>query len=135
MKNKSVLYAIAALFVLNSCNDPKKQEKDLYTEVIKTHDEVMSKTDVAMHNKMMLDTLIMRNPAGKGTIEPYSKQLTIADEAMEDWMHHFDPDYSGKPHDEVMKYLTGEKAKIVKVDSMLTIAIRESNKFISGNKK
>jgi PBP1b-binding outer membrane lipoprotein LpoB len=58
---KKIIAATILSFVLFSCTDNKKQEKDLLNEVIKTHDRVMAKDELIMINKMQLDTLIKEN--------------------------------------------------------------------------
>ena len=122
--------------LLCSCNT-KQQEKELYRDVIALHDSVMADNGLLMRNKMQLDTLLTKAlPAEiKDSAIFVKSNLTTADDAMNDWMHQFEPDYSGKPHDEAMKYLNDQKTQIKKVDSLTKAAISVSGAFLSKYKK
>ena len=117
---------------LYGCADTKQQEKQLYKEVIALHDSVMAHNGLLMKNKMKLDTLLTQNlqATTKDSAMLASKSLIAADEAMNTWMHQFEPDYSGKPHNEVMKYLEDQKVQIKNVDSLTKTAISLSNTFL-----
>ena len=123
-------------FVLFSCTDKKKQEKDLFDEVIKVHDRVMGKEDLIMTNKMQLDTLIKENrsPEITAVAMQHSKALDSADTNMENWMHNFDAENKGKSHEEIMTYLTGQKKEINAIDSNFNIVVANASKFIKQNK-
>jgi GTPase involved in cell partitioning and DNA repair len=133
---KKLLAALILSFILYSCADPKKQEKDLFTEVIKVHDRVMGKEELIMINKMQLDTLIKenKNPGITATATQHSKALDSADTNMESWMHNFDAEYKGKSHDEIIAYLTDQKKQIDKIDSSFNVVIESASKFIKQNK-
>ena len=123
-------------FVLFSCTDKKKQEKDLFDEVIKVHDRVMGKEELIMTNKMQLDTLIKENrsPEITAVAMQHSKALDSADTNMENWMHNFDAENKGKSHEEIMTYLTGQKKQINAIDSNFNVVVANASKFIKQNK-
>ncbi|RYZ97667.1 MAG: hypothetical protein EOP47_21115 [Sphingobacteriaceae bacterium] len=134
MKKLLIITLLSGL--LYSCADTKQQEKQLYQEVIALHDSVMAENGVLMKNKMKLDTILSEAlplPAKDSALQA-SKSLSTADEAMNTWMHQFEPDYTGKPHAEVMKYLQQQKTQITKVDSLSKAAISLSNAFLSNHK-
>jgi hypothetical protein len=60
--------------------------------------------------------------------------LLSAEEAMETWMSNFKPDFTGKSHDDIMKYYRDQKKQITAVDSQMDVAINESNKYLSNKK-
>lgn len=135
MKRTFILFAVTAL--LAGCADTGKQEqqeKQLFNEVMSIHDELMEHEHVLMDNKQTLDSLA-KTPALKDSADVLGKNLTIADDAMGDWMHQFDPDYKSKPHEEAIKYLTEQKKQIMTVDSLTKTAVSESGTFISSHKK
>ncbi|RYY37654.1 MAG: hypothetical protein EOP46_01785 [Sphingobacteriaceae bacterium] len=135
MKRTLILFAATAL--LTGCADTEKQEqkeKQLFNQVMLIHDELMEHEHVLMDNKQTLDSLA-KTPALKDSAELLGKNLTIADDAMSDWMHHFDPDYKSKPHEEAIKYLTEQQEKIARVDSLTKTAVSASGIFISKHKK
>jgi hypothetical protein len=138
MKRLSKLYTIATAFflLLSACTDTKKQEKDALNDVIKVHDEAMAKSEQAIENKMLLDSLVKSNSTiDTAQSRRITNNLTTADKAMEDWMHQFNADYTGKAHEEIMQYLADQKKKVTEVNNHLTTAVNESNQFISTQKK
>ena len=38
---------------------------------------------------------------------------------MSDWMHKFNPEQTGKSHDEIMTYLDAQKKQITAIDSQM----------------
>jgi hypothetical protein len=130
---KRFLPILSVLLLILSCKDVTKQENDLKNEIIAVHDKVMNNDEVLMKNKMKLDTLLKQK---KDTVivKPLQGKLVAADDAMEKWMSKFQPDMTGKSHDEVMSYYTEQKKQITTVDSAINAAISESNKYLSAHK-
>ena len=121
-----------------ACNDTKKQEKELQTQIINFHDKVMGDDEKAMINKMKLDTLIRKADSlktDKTELTKLSEQLVKADDAMSDWMKNFSLDHSGKSHDEVMNYLQQQQLKVKQVDTLLLNATEASSAYINKLKK
>ncbi|GGH06041.1 hypothetical protein [Mucilaginibacter phyllosphaerae] len=133
---KKALAALFLSFTLFSCTDTKKQEKDLFNEVIKVHDRVMAKDELIMINKMQLDTLMKQKPLPEiiAAAKQHSKALDSADTRMENWMHNFDAENKGKSHDEIMTYLTDQKKQIDAIDSTFNLTVAAAAKFIKQNK-
>jgi hypothetical protein len=122
---------------LTSCSDNTQQEKNLLNELLKVHDKVMGNDELLMKNKMKLDTLIklkVKDTVEKQQVKVLDTKLSAAEEAMENWMHKFEPDVNGKSHDEIMKYYSDQKKQIMTIDSQMNAAITESNKYLSTNK-
>ena len=131
---KKIFIAAYLSFFVFSCTDTKKQEKDLFNEVIKVHDQVMGKEELIMINKMQLDTIIKQKPAAALQAGQHSKALDSADTRMENWMHSFDAESKGKSHQEIMTYLTDQKKQIDAIDSSFNVAIAAASKFVKQNK-
>jgi uncharacterized lipoprotein NlpE involved in copper resistance len=128
---KKIVIAVFIGFTLLGCTDKKAQEKTFLDEVIKVHDKVMDADEQLMKNKMQLDTLVKNSPASeKDSAVIYVKLLNNAENSMEDWMHKFNPDQTGKSHDETMAYLGSQKKQIMTIDSQLNAAINKSNKYL-----
>lgn len=132
------LYAIMATAILlfNACTDTKKQEKDALEQVIKIHDEAMAKSEQAIKDKMLLDSIskadnIIEQPEIKSVVN----NLTTADKAMEDWMHQFNADNTGKSHEQIMQYLNDQQKQVSKVNQQLQTALSQSKQLISTHKK
>ena len=106
--------------------------------ILKVHDRLMGQDEALMKNKMILDSLLKlpaKDSTAKTDMKAIQLKLTTAEESMETWMQKFDPDVSNKSHDEILKYYTAQKKSIMVVDSQMTTAISESNKYLSGNAK
>ncbi|MES2265825.1 MAG: hypothetical protein V4520_03630 [Bacteroidota bacterium] len=133
---KKLIAALLLSFVIFSCTDTKKQEKDLFNEVIKVHDRVMGKEQLIMTNKMQLDTLIKDSISADVTAaaKVHSAALDSADARMENWMHKFDAENKGKSHNEIMTYLTDQKKQIDAIDSSFNVTVAAAAKFIKQNK-
>jgi hypothetical protein len=133
---KKIISALLLSLVLFSCTDTKKQEKDLFDQVIKVHDRVMGKEELIMNSKMQLDTLLKHNQNAEvtGKANALTKSLDSADTQMENWMHNFDAENKGKSHDEIMRYLNGQKKEIDSIDSNFNAVLTAASTFIKQNK-
>jgi hypothetical protein len=134
---KQFFIIILTGLALISCSDNTQQEKNLLNDILKVHDKVMSNDELLMKNKMKLDTLIklkVKDTVEKRQVKVLDTKLSAAEEAMENWMHKFEPDVNGKSHDEIMKYYSDQKKQIMTIDSQINAAITESNKYLSTNK-
>ncbi|WP_316841901.1 hypothetical protein [Pedobacter gandavensis] len=121
-----------------------KKERD---EVMKFHDVVMGDHSTIVNYQMKLDTLQQQMAAlktrfpeidtlkEKENIQTLLKSLTKAEDSMNDWMHKFEPDISGKSNEEAIKYFQDEKAKIVAVDSLYKKEIKSSADYFLKFKK
>lgn len=126
-----------------SCNNDKVEQKKAQDEVMKGHDELMGQMDKIMNNKSILnkmeqrlDSLKMKNSNLDTTklrtdIEALKADLTSSDDAMMTWMNHFNPDYTGKKHQEVMDYLKDQKIKIDSVKTLFDQSLSKSDSLIS----
>jgi len=127
---KIAVTAIAALFLFG-CADKKKEQKTILDDILKVHDKVMSSDDQLMKNKMQLDTLIKQGKATHSdTALMLSKQLDVAENAMENWMHDFDPEHKGKTDEDNINYMTVQKRQIMAVDSQVNAAISASTQYL-----
>ena len=129
---KKIFIPLLACVALFGCNDDKKQEQTLLNDVIKTHDKLMVDDGAIMKNKMLLKTIPATD--AKDSVAFYTKSLDDADNAMMNWMNKFNPDFTGKTHEQIIDYLTTQKAEILKIDSQINITLAKSNSYISKNK-
>ncbi len=139
---KKIFLATFAVLALNACINPKDEEKKVLDDIIKIHDKVMSNDEHLMQNKMKLDTLSPPDkftdkytPQQKTMMRALSLKLSDADVTMEGWMNRFDPAQKGKSHEEIMTYLADQKKRVVYVDSVVAVAVHESDDFLSRLKK
>ena len=104
-------------------------------EIMQIHNKVMASDEKLMQNKMKLDTLLKNaNLPAKDTAALISAKLITADGAMENWMHQFEPDPKGKSDDETASYLNDQKKQIAAIDSQITAAIAQSDKYLLKTK-
>ncbi len=129
---KKLFIPLLACVALFGCNDGKKQEQTLLNDVIKTHDKLMVDDGAIMKNKMLLKAIPATD--AKDSVAFYTKSLDDADNAMMNWMNKFNPDFTGKTHEQIIDYLTTQKAEILKIDSQINITLAKLNNYISKNK-
>ncbi|OKS85827.1 hypothetical protein [Mucilaginibacter polytrichastri] len=139
---KKIWLAAFACLTVVACSNDKAEEKKLMDDILATHDKVMAAEDKAMTNKIVIDSLLKINQfipldsaAQKAAFKTQSANLNAADEAMENWMHKFDPEYKGKSHADVMQYLNNQKKQIMQIDSQLNSSIAQSSQVLSKYKK
>ncbi|RZM11336.1 MAG: NACHT domain-containing protein [Pedobacter sp.] len=115
LDNRSIIYILDGLDELGGERlvDPSKPKGDTYDPRI-----------------TFLDTV-----SEKSKMQAILADLTKAEDSMNDWMHKFEPDYSNKPHEEVVKYMTAQEASITHVDSVTKAAIKASWQFLAKHKK
>ena len=129
---KKLFIPLLACVALFGCNDDKKQEQALLNDVIKTHDKLMVDDGAIMKNKMLLKAITTTD--AKDSVVFYTKSLDDADNAMMGWMNKFSPDFAGKTHEQIIDYLTTQKAEILKIDSQINVTLAKSNSYLSKNK-
>lgn len=144
MKNK--LLVAAALLLFAACKDPKKEEKTLESQVMAIHEKVMAEGETALKNKMELDTLIQKDSlkralptldtsAESKTRRSLSAEIVKADDAMSDWMHNYNPDFRGKSHEEIVRYLDEQKKIVNQINAQYNSVIHTSNQYLLKYKK
>jgi len=123
---------IAATFA--ACSNEKEAEKKQMDAVIAEHDTVMAKSEQVMRYKLNLDSLYLKNTDSlqRKTIAGLRVQLSLGGNAMETWMHKFNPDFTGKSHADITKYLDDQQKQIHRIDSIITSAVAQSKKFVEG---
>jgi hypothetical protein len=136
MNFRTLALTAASLIMLSACKDTKKQEKDALNDVIKIHDEAMAKDEQAVKNKMLLDSLL-KDKTITDTIKARAavSALTEADRGMEEWMHQFNADYTGKSHEQIIRYLDDQKKQVNQMNQLLAKAVNQSNQVITTYKK
>jgi GTPase involved in cell partitioning and DNA repair len=134
------------MLVFSAC----KQEEDykkVRDEVMDFHDEVMNDNGHIVNNQMKLDTLLHQLKSIKTQfpamdtlqeavmIKSIIKELNHAEELMNDWMHKFEPDATGKSNAEAVKYFKSEKARVAQIDSLYKQEILSSDTYLSKFEK
>ncbi|SHG36535.1 hypothetical protein [Pedobacter caeni] len=141
--NKLVGIVLIALGAA-ACTADYKKERD---EVMQFHDLVMGDQTAVVNYQMKLDTLLkdlkglkakypeLDTVKEKETMKALLTDLTTAEDSMNDWMHKFEPDVTGKSNEESIKYFKEEKVKIKRVDSLYKKEIKASGAYLSKFKK
>jgi hypothetical protein len=130
---KRTIIIVLATLVFSACADKKAQEKAVLDSVMQIHDKVMGADEQLMKNKMLLDSAGKINAAKeiKDSIFMYLSKINVTDNVMGEWMHKFDPDHTGKSHEETMTYLEYQKKQIMAIDSQLNSVVNSSGKYLS----
>ena|ERR1700724_1453589 len=129
---RTIIIALTAL-VFSACADKKAQEKAVLDSVMQIHDKVMGADEQLMKNKMLLDSAGKINSAKeiKDSVFMYLSKINVTDNIMGEWMHKFDPDHTGKSHEEIMTYFEDQKRQIMSIDSQLNSVVSQSGKYLS----
>lgn len=143
--NKISCFFLLAL-ALASC----KQQADYKAsrdEVIKVHDVVMADHGKVVDQQLKLNDMLkdlsalkLKNPdidtlKVKDSITIVRDRLNVAEEAMNTWMHEFEPDITGKSNEEAITYFEAEKQKIQKVDTLFKAELKRAEAYLSKFKK
>ena len=143
VKNSFIILLGFIIISLTSCKDQKAEQQKLQTDVMLVHDSLMMDMGKLTEKRMML-TKLTSNLDSLKKIDTFldtaqirtdiTKQklaLSKADDAMMKWMNGFNPDYTGKSQEEIIKYLKDQKLKIDSVKTMLGQSLSNSNSLIS----
>lgn len=143
---KNAIAVLLLIMVVMSCNQGENY-KIARDEVMKFHDVVMEDHGKIVSNQMKLDTLLRSlkmlkqqfpetdTLKEKTEISALLKRLTGSEDSMNDWMHKFEPDVTGKSNEEAVKYFKEEKIKIHKIDSLYKVDIAISDAYLTKFKK
>ncbi len=117
-----------------------KTERD---EVMKFHDTVMEDHGILVGNEMKIDTLLKDLPAlkkkfpqldtlqEKKLLITTAERLKKAEDLMNNWMHQFEPDITGKSDEEAVTYFKKERVKIAAIDSLYRVEIKSSTAYLT----
>ena len=143
MSNKITFFGTMVMAVIAVACTPKKDYKASRDEVMKLHDVVMADQGRIVNNQMKTDTLLkdlaglkvkfpqLNSVALQDTLRMVALNLARAEEAMNTWMHEFEPDVTGKSNEEAIKYFEAEKKKIAGIDSMYKAELKSSDAYLS----
>lgn len=138
------------LIVLASAFASCKQQPDYKAsrdEVINVHDVVMADQGKVVDQQMRLNDMLenlsalkLKNPEidtlkERDSIAIVRDRLNVAEEAMNTWMHEFEPDVTGKSNAEAVAYFQAEKQKIEKVDTLFKAELKRAEAYLSKFKK
>lgn len=117
---KKFLLPALLVAVLSACgNNNKAQENALLDSLNTVHEKIMNEDGQTMKAKADLKQLLTKTPALKDSITLFLVQLDNNDNLMMDWMNKFNPEFTGKTHDQIMTYLKSQRAEVLQIDSQL----------------
>jgi hypothetical protein len=143
---KRILGMVLIMAAFISCKPQGDYKKDR-DEVIKVHDLVMADHGKVVDKQLALEdmlkdlrTLKAKNLGidtlkEKDSIIIVRDRLEKAEEAMNTWMHEFEPDVTGKSNEEAIAYFRAEKDKIQQVDSMFKKELKSTDSYLRKFKK
>lgn len=138
---KYLVVALLCAGLTSSCTQQAnyKTERE---EVMKFHDILMEDNSTLVNNGMKIDSLMNNLPALKTTFKELDTvkekevmraivaRLNKAEELMNDWMHTFEPDITGKTNEQAVAYFKAERIKIGKIDSLYKLEIKSSTDYL-----
>jgi hypothetical protein len=147
---KKIIFVAFIALIAAACTQQKNGTTDykaVRDEVMKFHDVVMGDHSALVNNQMKLDTLL-KNLSGlkikfpdvdtvkeKQVIIAMLNDLSKAEDQMNDWMHKFEPDVTGKSNEVAVQYFQDERKKIGIIDSLYKQEIKLSDDYLSKFKK
>ena len=130
----NTLYLAIPLLLLFACTDKQVQIKELETEVIQIHDEVMPKNVEINRLSRQLKVYAQDSTLNEGAyvnINTQIKLLAEAEEAMNDWMVGYKPPSMDAPFEKTMEKLNIEKEKIIAVKEMMLSSLESGMKLLN----
>ena len=143
---KKVLFLSLVVLSFFACNN-KEAEEILQAHIFEKHDDLMKKGEIIMQNKESLNKLLASTANADSAsasldtenfhqrVNLLNNDLTMADEAMMNWMNDFNPNFDGKTHEQIMAYLNKQQAEILKVELKTDKALKISNVFLQKYSK
>jgi hypothetical protein len=141
MKTKIAFILVIAALWFGCKNEP--DYKVVRQQVMDHHDQLMIDGEIAIKNKMQLDTLSNEGLKKLKLVDPtldtlkekqqiasLIQMLNKADEHMMDWMHDFQADIGQKNNAQAVAYFNGEKTKLNTMDSLYRIALKQSDDYL-----
>lgn len=138
-----ILLTFFALAIAAGACTPAADYKTERDEVMKFHDVVMEDQGKLVDYQMKLDTLLKSLPQlktkypvldtlkEKEAMKGALLRLNTAEELMNDWMHQFEPDVTGKSDADAVAYFKAERIKIGRIDSIYKAEIKMSGDYLS----
>ena len=141
---RSIVVFLFLIGMVFGCAQPKKTEdyKTVRDEVMQFHDEVMKDQETVVENQMKLDTLLKDLKGLKtqfpsidtvqeaAALRTVIQRLVKADDNMNNWMHQFEPDVTGKSNEEAVAYFQSEKKKVASIDSVYKQEINSTSNYL-----
>lgn len=143
---KKVLFLSLVVLFFFACNN-KEAEEILQAHIFEKHDDLMKKGEIIMQNKESLNKLLASTANADSAsasldtenfhqrVNLLNNDLTMADEAMMNWMNDFNPNFDGKTHEQIMAYLNKQQAEILKVELKTNKALKMSSTFLKKYSK
>ncbi len=132
MKTKFALLYLVLFFGLHACQEAEQKIKEVLNEqVMNLHDKLMPQTEEIIQLKSQLDSL----STGKDSTHVHNliQSLTIAENEMMNWMHHFSLDSLDKMDvKNQVKYLQSQYLQLKSVEKITDSTLYAAKKYISN---
>lgn len=141
------IIAVLALAVAATACTQSRDYKTERDEVMKFHDVVMEDHGKLVDDQMRLDTLLKAMPKlkqqfpkldtlqEKSMMKETQGRLNRTEDLMNNWMHQFEPDVTGKSNEDAVRYFKAERVKIGKIDSVYKAELKLSDAYLAKFKK
>jgi hypothetical protein len=146
LNRKNIFAPIFTLFICALCsfnigctNENKESESKLNKDIMAVHEEIMPKMSEINRLKRQLgrykDSVSDDNAEMKDSLINTILMLSKMEDGMSDWMEHYrypNPDIS---HDEMIKYLTGQRDTVKHLSDDIFMSIAVANGFLKNAPK
>ncbi len=133
-----LLCAFLALTI--GCNDDKKaDESKINKEIMAVHEEIMPKMSEINRLKRQLgrykDLVSEDNAEMKDSLINTILMLSKMEDGMSDWMDHYKYPNPDVTHEEMIKYLTGQRDSVKHLSDDIYMSIAVANGFLKNAPK
>jgi hypothetical protein len=130
---KKIIFPLFIIALLAGCGNEKAQENALLDSVKNAHDKIMGEDYAMMRTRARINKLMIKKPALKDSASYYLKRMDDNDSLMSRWMNSFNPDFTGKTHEQIITYLRGQKKEVAHIDSIMYQGHRDAVHFYFRN--
>jgi hypothetical protein len=141
--NKTTLFValICSLFVFSvACgNNDKDSESKINKDIMAVHEDIMPKMGEINRIKRQLsrykDSVSEDNAEMKDSLINTILMLSKTEDSMSDWMDHYKYPNPDVTHEEMIKYLTGQRDSIKLLSDDIYMSIAVANGFLKSAPK
>ncbi|WP_256006112.1 hypothetical protein [Pedobacter deserti] len=138
-----IMTAIVLVAAISACGSQEGDYKAERQKVIEYHDIVMADHGKVVGNQRKIQALLndlkslkashpmLDTIKEKDSMDLILQHLLDAEESMNDWMHEFQADITGKSNAEAIRYFQAEQRKVAKIDSLFKMHLKNSDAYLS----
>jgi hypothetical protein len=141
--NKTNIFVVLICSLFTFCvacgNDDKESESKINKDIMVVHEDIMPKMSEINRIKRQLsrykDSVSEDNAEMKDSLINTILMLSKTEDSMSDWMDHYKYPNPDATHEEMIKYLTGQRDSIKLLSDDIYMSIAVANGFLKSAPK